>query len=67
MIDVRLICLLLALAAAACGPVRTPAATNAPFNSANPELELETPNSLPPGSTTINPFAPATGVYRTSP
>ena len=50
---------------AALGPARS---TGPPFNE-NPR-ELETPNSLPPGFTTVNPMAPSTGVYgviRTAP
>ncbi len=42
---------------AALGPARS---TGPPF-TVN-DRELETPNSLPPGFTTDNPFAPETGV-----
>lgn len=53
----------LLLAAAGCanqtalGPARS---TGPPFAINN--RELETPNSLPPGFTTVNPMAPDTGI-----
>ena len=51
---------LLGLAAcAAPGSLGPPVSSNIAFNGHN--LQLEPPNSLPPGFTTTHPFPPSTG------
>jgi hypothetical protein len=63
MASMRPIALLALIAVAGCsnqadlGPARS---TGPPFGVN--DRELETPNSLPPGSSTDDPFAPETGV-----